>query len=36
MVSKKQLDKLKVIMNENYDLDLTDEEVFKIGNGLVL
>jgi len=35
MVSKQMLLKLKIIIKDEYGRDLTDGEVFEIGNGLV-
>lgn len=35
MVSKKMLQKLKIIIKDEYGRDLSDSEVFEIGNGLV-
>jgi len=35
MVSKQMLQKLKIIIKDEYGRDLTDSEVFEIGNGLV-
>jgi hypothetical protein len=35
MVSKQMLQKLKIIIKDEYGRDLSDSEVFEIGNGLV-
>lgn len=35
MVSKPMLQKLKIIIKNEYGRDLSDSEVFEIGNGLV-
>ena len=35
MVSKKQLNKLKIILKESRNLDLSDEEVSRIGNAII-
>lgn len=35
MVSKPMLQKLKIIIKDEYRRDLSDSEVFEIGNGLV-
>ena len=35
MVSKQMLQKLKIIIKNEYGRDLSDSEVFEIGNGLV-
>ena len=35
MVSKQMLQKLKIIIKDEYGRDLSDNEVFEIGNGLV-
>lgn len=35
MVSDKMLQKLKIIIKDEYGRDLSDSEVFEIGNGLV-
>jgi len=35
MVSKQMLQKLKIIIKDEYGRDLTDSEVFELGNGLV-
>lgn len=35
MVSQERLNELKVILKQDYDLDLTDEEVSIVGNNLI-
>jgi len=35
MVSQQMLQKLKIIIKDEYGRDLSDSEVFEIGNGLV-
>ncbi len=35
MVSKKRLEELRIIIREEYGQEVTDADLFKIGNGLV-
>ena len=35
MVSKKRLEELRIIIREEYGREVTDVELFKIGNGVV-
>lgn len=35
MVSQQMLQKLKIIIKDEYGRDLSDSEVFELGNGLV-
>lgn len=35
MLDKKRLDELKVILKEEFNMDLSDEEVSEIGNNLI-
>jgi len=35
MISRQMLLKLKIIIKDEYGRDLTDNEVFEIGNGIV-
>lgn len=35
MVSKERLEELRIIIREEYGLEVTDKELFEIGSGLV-
>lgn len=35
MVSKERLEELRIIIGEEYGREVTDKELFEIGNGLV-